>query len=365
MIVERTNYYAKPGGAAEVLAIRQEASAVRVAIGLSHGAIRAKADAAADGPDVTWECAFANLEQRQRDLDARAASPAFEAVRARMKGAIDRFERLVEEVVATDAITTDPWVTSLPLDGVSIVPESHVFRSDGRELAGYLYRPPVEGPVPTVIYSHGSGLDRGSQDATQPGIASLLMSWGYACFYPHRRGYGASPGPSWREECPDEPFTPSYNRQLIARLERESDDVLAALDHVRSLPGLDPARVAAMGSSFGGVNTLFACAKQPTFRCGVEFAGAAMNWDRNADLAAAMIARATAATQPIFYIQAANDFSIRPTQEIAAALVAAGRPHEAKIYPAFGLTHWEGHLLAGRGQQLWAADVRRFLARHL
>ena len=360
MIVERTNYHAKPGHAAEVLAIRRAASAVRVAIGLPHGAIRTKADAGADGPDVSWECAFADLDERQRDLDARAASPEFEAVRARMRAAIDRFERLVEDVVVPD-----PWATSQPNDGVAIVPESHVFQSDGRDLVGYLYRPPVEGPVPTVIYSHGSGLDRGSQDATQPGIAALLMSWGYACFYPHRRGYGASPGPSWREECPDEPFTPSYNRQLIARLERESDDVLAALDHVRSLPGLDPARVAAMGSSFGGVNTLFSCAKAPAFRCGVEFAGAAMNWDRNADLAAAMIARAMAATQPIFYIQAANDFSIRPTQEISAALAAAGRSHEAKIFPGFGLTNWEGHLFAGRGQQLWAADVRRFLNRWL
>ena len=65
-------------------------------------------------------------------------------------------------------------------------------------------------------------------------------------------------------------------------------------------------------------------------RCGVEFAGAAMNWDRNADLAAAMIAKALARPQPIFYAQAANDFSVRPTREIAAAAAAAGKVHEAK-----------------------------------
>jgi dienelactone hydrolase len=364
VIIERTHYHARPGRAAEVLAIRREASAVRVAMGLKHGAIRAKADPDADGPDVAWECAFACLAERQADLDARAASAAFTAVRERMKAAIDRFERLVEEVASPEP---EPWSweADLPLAGVAIRPEPHLFRSDGRDLVGYLYRPPVAGPVPTVIYNHGSGLDRGSEDAVQPGVAALLMSWGYACFYPHRRGYGASPGPGWREECPDEAFSPAYNRQIISRLERESDDVVAALAHVRTLPGLDPDRVAAMGSSFGGVNTLFACAKAKGFRCGVEFAGAAMNWDRNSNLAAAMTKRALAAPQPIFYIQAENDFSLRPTREIAAALSAAGSVHEAKIYPPFGLTSWEGHLFAGRGQQIWAGDVRRFLRRWL
>ena len=38
-IVERTNYYAKPGLAAEVLDIRRKASAVRLSIGLPAGEI--------------------------------------------------------------------------------------------------------------------------------------------------------------------------------------------------------------------------------------------------------------------------------------------------------------------------------------
>ena len=41
-----------------------------------------------------------------------------------------------------------------------------------------------------------------------------------------------------------------------------------------------------MGSSFGGINTLFAAAKTDRFRCAVEFAGAAMNWDRTPALRA-------------------------------------------------------------------------------
>ena len=117
-----------------------------------------------------------------------------------------------------------------------------------------------------------------------------------------------------------------------------------------------------MGSSFGGTNTLLAAAKEPGLRCAVEFAGAAMNWDRNADLAAHMIVAAKKVTQPIFYIQAANDYSVRPTRELAAA--RSGNV-ESKIFPAFGLSNWEGHILAKLGPHIWGPDVRRFLEKHL
>ena len=66
MLVERTHYYAKPGRAAEVLATRRRASEVRVALGLPHGRILAKADPAGDGPDVTWECAFPDATAQAR-----------------------------------------------------------------------------------------------------------------------------------------------------------------------------------------------------------------------------------------------------------------------------------------------------------
>lgn len=358
MIVERTHYFARPGRAAEVLAMRRRACEVRLSIGLSAGTVRAKADSTADGPDVAWECSFADAAARDADLAARAASPAFEAVRAGMRALIERFERLVE---APDA----GRLAALPLDGIAVVPEEHEFHSGEHLLKGYLFRPPGHGPFPAMIYNHGSGLDQGSADAVQPGVAALLLSWGVACFYPHRHGYGNSPGPTWRADCPDPPFSDAYNRQLLARLDRESDDVLAALGVLRGMKGIVPDRIGVMGSSFGGVNTLFAAAKEPAFRCAVEFAGAAMNWDRNPTLAAAMIERAQAARLPVFYIQAANDFSIRPTLEIAEALAGTGRVFEAKVFPAFGLTAWEGHLFAGRAPHLWGAEVRRFLERWL
>ena len=361
MIIERTHYYASDGQREQVLLIRREACSVRVALGLPAGTIRVKAEGSADGPDVAWECAFATREAHRADLAARAGSAEFEAVRSRMGAAIDRFERLFEENVAGAA----DWAGDLDVARLSHAPIEQSFPSGEHRLKGFLFTPPGAGPFPCVIYNHGSGLTEGHEDNASPGIPILLNSWGIACFFPHRRGYGFSPGPHWRAECPAPEFSTEYNQQLVRRLAAECDDVLAALAHVRTLSDIDPQHIAVMGSSFGGVNTLLAAAREPSFRCAVEFAGAAMNWDRNPTLTAHMLEAAGKLRMPTFFIQTENDFSVRPTEEIAASLKASSLPHQAKIYPAFGHTAYEGHFFAGRGPQVWGPDVRRFLEQHL
>jgi hypothetical protein len=94
-VIERTHYYAKPGRAAEVLRTRRRASGLRRRLGLPAGRIFVKAAPDAAGPDVVWECAFADAAAHARDLDARARSEEFGAVRAQMTALIDRFERLI------------------------------------------------------------------------------------------------------------------------------------------------------------------------------------------------------------------------------------------------------------------------------
>jgi dipeptidyl aminopeptidase/acylaminoacyl peptidase len=141
--------------------------------------------------------------------------------------------------------------------------------------------------------------------------------------------------------------------------------VLAALAYVETLPQVDPDRIGVMGSSFGGINTLLAASKTDRFRCGVDFAGAAMNWDRTPRLRELMTAAAKRLSRPMFFIQAASDYSIGPTRELAQALAGTGKVVEAKIYPDYGTNRDEGHLFESTGQLLWGPDVRRFLERWL
>ncbi len=363
MFIERTYYFAKPGKERETLAVRRLACRVRVGIGLQAGRIYGRADAnEPNHPDVTWECRFASLEEHAADLAARAASPAFEGVRAEMRSCIARFERYVFKLEATELPN---GVGELGLRGHSLEPREIAFRSGEQTLKGYLFLPPGPGPFPCVISNHGSSIAQGTLDVSRPGSAALLMSWGIASFLPHRRGYGNSPGPAWRSEVPAEPGTPDYDAQLSARLERESDDVLAALDCVSGLDRIRSDHVGVMGSSFGGVNTLLAAAKSERFRCAIEFAGAAMNWEIAPSLREKMLDAARKALPPIFFIQAANDYSAAPTAALAKVRKAAGKPVQSAIYPAFGVNAEEGHFLEKSGFVLWGDDVRSFLEHHL
>ena len=101
MIVERTQYFAKPGLAAEVLDLRRKASAVRLSMGLPAGEIFVK-HPGGDGsePDVAWQCTFADMAARDADLAARAASAEFESVRVQMRKLYARFERQVFAVAS-------------------------------------------------------------------------------------------------------------------------------------------------------------------------------------------------------------------------------------------------------------------------
>ena len=349
-IVERTCYYAKPGRAAEVLATRRVACDVRVRLGLPRGKIVVKLDPDGDGPDVAWECGFPSAEAHARDLAARAASPEFEAVRARMTALLARFER---QVARRD---TAP-------EARAVVPREARFPSGAAELAGYLFTPPGPGPHPCVVTNHGSAIHQGTADVCRPGTAALLTGWGYAAFLPHRRGYGNSPGAAWRSEVTAAFGTEEYDGQLARRLEAESADVVAALAWVERQPEVAPGRIAVLGSSFGGTVSLLAGARCDRFRCVVDFAGAAMNWERTPRLRETMRAAARGLRMPVFLISAENDYSTAPTRELAAELARLGRPHEARVFPAFGLTPDEGHQLARDGALVWGDAVRAFLDR--
>ena len=356
MLVERTHYHAKPGRAGDVLATRRRASEVRVALGLPPGRILTKADPGGGGPDVTWECAFPDAAAHARDLEARDRSAEFAAVRARMTALLDRFERLT--LVADD----EPRATEADAFG-PIVPAEVRLPSGERSLAAYLYVPPGPGPFPGLVLNHGSTIHPGTSDFCRPGTAAVLTAWGYAVLLPHRHGYGNSEGPTWRQEVAAEFGTVEYDRALAARLEREAQDVVAAVDWLARRPEVAADRLGVIGSSFGGVMALLAAARRPGLQCAVDFAGAAMSWERTPTLRATMLGAARELTVPLCLVQAENDYSTAPTRMLAAELHRHGKVHAARVFPAFGLTADEGHLFFQNGAPVWGPFVRAFLDR--
>lgn len=94
MLIETTNYFAKAGGVAEVLAQRQHVTQIRRQLGLPPGRILTKVSGG--GPDVAWQCTFASMEDYERDMAIRQASGDFVAARQRMHTLLDRFERYLQ-----------------------------------------------------------------------------------------------------------------------------------------------------------------------------------------------------------------------------------------------------------------------------
>jgi uncharacterized protein len=115
------------------------------------------------------------------------------------------------------------------------------FRLEGDACAAWLY-PAADSPAraPIVVMAHGlSGTRR---DRLGP-FAERFAAAGFAALVFDHRGFGDSGG---------EPDLFHPARQL--------DDWRAAIGFARTLPGIDPERVATFGSSMGGGNALAAAA---------------------------------------------------------------------------------------------------------
>lgn len=360
MLYERTTYTPKKGAFDAVLETRRTACDIRRKLGLPVGEVFV--ETIEDGEDlVHWECRFATDEEHRHDMRARDGSGEFGRIRRAMQDNVDDFQRRVFR-------RADRQVSVLrqtSLENHAVVPREITFRSGDLTLTGYLYLPPGDGPFPCMVTNHGSSIHQGTTDVCRPGTAAVLMSWGLASFLPHRRGYGNSPGRPWREDVSAEFGTEAYDTQLARRLDEESNDVVAALDMLEGRSEIDNRHIGVMGSSFGGTVTLLAAAKCERFRCAVEFAGAAMNWERTPGLRRTMFDAANRLTQPIYFMQAANDYSAAPTAELSAALEGTDKIFKARIYPGFGLTKDEGHFLYGQGAAVWGKEVREFLEQWL
>lgn len=115
MIVSYNFYYARSGNAGAVLEQRLKASDVRATLGLPRGRTLSRVAGADDLPDVIWRLDFADRGLQDDDMDIRAASPEFEAIRLGMRQLYRRFERPLYKPCGTGAAGNGP---TLQLHGV-------------------------------------------------------------------------------------------------------------------------------------------------------------------------------------------------------------------------------------------------------
>ncbi|MBI3024613.1 MAG: alpha/beta fold hydrolase [Candidatus Tectomicrobia bacterium] len=123
-------------------------------------------------------------------------------------------------------------------------------------------QPAGAGPFPAVVFIHGSIVDGlGVQGAASRGydlvgFCEALAKEGYLAFLPIREAAPMGQGfDSYKEDYP-----------AVAT---------AALDHVKTLPGADPRRIALMGFSMGGLTSVAAAPGRTDLKALVLLAPAA------------------------------------------------------------------------------------------
>jgi dienelactone hydrolase len=132
-----------------------------------------------------------------------------------------------------------------------------------------IYRPATAGPVPTLVFNHGS-TGRGSdpriftRPIDHPEVAQVFVQRGWAVVMPARRGRGGSEGQY------DEGFAPDRSLGYACDLpfslpgaERALRDVDAAMDAVLAFPFVDPTRVVIGGQSRGGILSIAYAGQRP------------------------------------------------------------------------------------------------------
>ena len=157
------------------------------------------------------------------------------------------------------------------------------FQSGDKTLHGVLHRPKGTGPFPVVLFNHGSAAGMENSIAFDT-LGPIFAAHGWAFFAPYRRGQGLSSdaGPyigdeinAARSYC----GLPEAARTMTRLLSTDHfQDQMSALAWVKHQPFARPMQIAALGNSFGGIETVLGAA-QGGYCAAVDAAGGAESWD--------------------------------------------------------------------------------------
>lgn len=261
-------------------------------------------------------------------------------------------------------IVAAPVASLVPIFNVSIAgqPNAVTFPSDDLMLHGDLYKPEGAGPFPGVIWYHGGGSPRpGSaeyRESTQ--LGPVFTGNGYVLFVPHRLGYGRSPRHDLVDTYVDGKREVRDKLQLKL-IDMHMKDVAPALSFLKGLPYIDQNRIAVVGCSLGGIQTVLISEKNMGFRTAIAFATAAQSWPNAPDVRELLTGAVRKAALPILFVQAENDYGLTSSRTLVAEMKKLAKPHKLLIFPPFGKTPADGHAFCTRGGDIWAAEVFSFL----
>ena len=243
--------------------------------------------------------------------------------------------------------------------------ETAFYPSGKLKIEVYVFKPEGAGPFSVVIYNHGSRAGHEGEERPFAYVGEMLAHSGYVVVVPERRGYGKSDGATFSETVGED-----RGPRFVARVQEETDDMLAAVEFVKTLPYADATRMGVMGWSFGGIVSVFGASRSSAFRVVVDQAGAALTWDHSPAMQVALKDAAKKVRVPLLGMVAKNDRTTESVKAVVREAEAHGSQTKLIVYPPFtpqdtaGVA--PGHMIFGReGWRVWEADVKEFLAKYL
>lgn len=146
-------------------------------------------------------------------------------------------------------------------------------RRESLAIALTLFRPPGDGPFPLAVVAHGRSSAKRAElrRARFEQLARYLVAKGFAVMVPTRAGYGES-----ADLFDPEASGPCNAKRYEPMARAAADQLLAVVDHARSLPWVDGSRWVLLGQSVGGLATLAVASRAPQgLAAAVNFSGGA------------------------------------------------------------------------------------------
>jgi dienelactone hydrolase len=316
-----------------------------------------------------WATALVSVLGLTAYLHAQAQAPATDAPATATSPAAPIAGSLAAERIAADLREE---VQRLP-----VTVRDMFGREESHRIALTVFRPAGDGPFPLVVMSHG----RANQDrrAEQNGrqrfetLARYLVQKGFVVMVPTRVGYGDTFGGSTGQFDPEDAGGCNNTRPEAMAL-AASSQVLAAVEHGKTLPYVDTTRWVAMGVSVGGLTTLAVASRNPPgLVAAINFAGGTNGnpverpGQPCGTTALETLWRKQAATAPVpmlwLYWQHDLYWGAKQPLRWAAAWKDGGGTLDFHMLPPWGTEPADGHNGLGADMNTWVPLVEAYLAK--